>query len=85
MENLSPYEQPAAFCQRGCVNEYIDHFELIAFMIPRETEALYLSYFMNGLWEEIKNWVRLLGPKTRITALTTTRNVESAIGGKTNI
>ena len=48
--NLSPYEQLAALRQQGNLDEYIDNFELIASLIPRETEALYLGYFMNGLW-----------------------------------
>ena len=53
--NFNPYEQLAALWQKGSVDEYIDDFELIASMIPREIEALSLGYFMNGLWEAIKN------------------------------
>ena len=60
--NLNPYDRLAALGQKGTIDEYIDHFELIASMILRETETLYLEYFMNGLREEIKNWVKLLGP-----------------------
>ena len=40
--NLSPCEQLAAPRQQGNVNDYIDHFEIIASMVPKETEALYL-------------------------------------------
>ena len=52
--NLSRYEQLATLHQRGTVDDFIDQFEPIASMIPRETEALYLGYFMNGLHDAIK-------------------------------
>ena len=42
--NLNPYEQLAALYQSGNVDDYIDHFETIAAMVPRESEALYLGY-----------------------------------------
>ena len=76
--NVSPYEQLTALLQRGTIDDFIDQFELIASMIPREIKALYLGYFMNGLRNEIKNWVRLLGPDTHLAAFTTAKNVEVA-------
>ena len=41
--NFNPYKQLVALRQGGSDDEYIDDFELIAFMIPRETKALYLG------------------------------------------
>lgn len=60
-------------------------FELIASMITREAKALCMGYFMNGLKEEIRNWVRLMGPNTRISAFNTARNVEVALGRKSGM
>ena len=77
--NLGPYEQLAALRQRGNVDDYIDHFEIIASMIPKESKALYLGFFMNGLGE---NWVRLWAPENRINAFAIVRNVEVALGKK---
>lgn len=54
-------------------------------MTPRESEALYLGYFMNGLKEEIKNWVRLLGPVSRLSAINIAQNVEVALVQKKGI
>lgn len=54
--NCSPYEQLVVLRHQ----DNVDEFELIASIIPRESEAIYLGYFMYGLKEEIKNWVRLL-------------------------
>ena len=79
MTNLSPYEQLAALHQHGSVDDYINQFEIIASMIPWENEAPYLGYFMNGLQTEIKNWVRLLAPKTRPSTFTTTSNAKVAL------
>ena len=77
--NLNSYEQLATLYQSDNVDDYIDHFETIATMVPRESEALYLGYFMNGMRPEIKNWVWLLSPETRIGAFTKAKNVEAAI------
>ena len=78
--NLNPDEQLATLYQSGNVDDYIDHFETIATMVQRESEALYLGYFTNGLRPKIKNWVRLLSPETCLGAFTTARNVKAAIG-----
>lgn len=67
------------------IGECIDNFEMIVMMISREVEVLYLGYFMNGLREEIKNWVRILGPETRFCALQIARNVKIAMGRKTGM
>ena len=80
--NLSPDEQLAALQQTGSINDYINDFELIASMIPRETKELYVGYFMNGLHKEMKNRVRLMGSITHLDVFTTTRNVEVALGSK---
>ena len=48
IENLSPHEQLTALQQTGFIDDYINDFELIASMIPREPEELYVGYFMNG-------------------------------------
>lgn len=37
---------------------------------------------MNGLKEEIKNWVRLLGLDSRLSAINIAQNVEGALGKK---
>ena len=58
---------------------------MIASMIPKENEALYLGYFMNGLRDEIKAWVILLASEKRLKAFLIVRNVEVAIGGKDSI
>lgn len=59
--------------------EYVHEFELIAFMIPTESQALYLGNFMNGLKDKIKIWVGLLGPNSRLSAINIARNVEVAL------
>ena len=64
------------------MNMPFNKFELNASMIPRQLEALYLGYFMNGLKEEIKNWVRLLGLDSRLSAITLDQNAEVALGQK---
>ena len=71
-----------ALRQRGNIDNYIDDFEMIAAMIPKETEALYLGCFMNGLRDEIKAWVLLLALETCLNAFLIARNVEVTIGSK---
>lgn len=51
-------------------------------MIPLETEALYLGYFLNGFLNDIKHWVRLMGLDTRIHAFNIARNVNIALGDR---
>lgn len=83
--NCHPYEQLAALHQKDNMDEYVNEFELIASMIPRELEALYLGYFMNGLKEEIKIWVRLLEPVSRLSAINIAQNGKVALGHKRGI
>ena len=47
--NLNRYEQLVVLYQSDNADDYIDHFETIAAMVPWESEALYLGYFTNGL------------------------------------
>ena len=52
---------------------------MIVVMIPKENEALYLGYFMNGLWDEIKAWVIFLALEKCLKAFLIVKNVEVAI------
>ncbi|KAJ1389323.1 Retrotransposon gag domain [Sesbania bispinosa] len=79
LEIQNPYEELAALHQRGTVQEYVEEFEYLTSLVPRQPEQQYVGYFLNGLKEEIRCWVRIHNPETRLQAMRLARNVELAM------
>ncbi|KAJ1390107.1 Retrotransposon gag domain [Sesbania bispinosa] len=75
----NPYEELAALRQKGTVQEYIAEFEYLLALVPQQPKLQYVGYFLNGLNEDIQNWVRVHNPETRIQDMKLARNVEVAL------
>ncbi|KAL4590581.1 hypothetical protein LXL04_003515 [Taraxacum kok-saghyz] len=72
----NPYEQLSTFKQGNSIYDYIDEFEYLLSIVPKLPESQSLGYFIGGLKEDVKQWVRLHQPKTRLEAMTAAKNIE---------
>ncbi|KAL4563179.1 hypothetical protein LXL04_027215 [Taraxacum kok-saghyz] len=72
----NPYEQLSTFKQGRSIYDYIDEFEYLLSIVPKLPESQSLGYFIGGLKEDVKQWVRLHQPKTRLEAMTAAKNIE---------
>ena len=79
LEIQNPYEQLATIKQVDSVHDFIDDFEYLLYLIPRLPESQALGYFLAGLRLEIKQWVRLQRPQTRLDAMYIARDVEQML------
>lgn len=71
-----------ALHQVGTVAEFIEEFEMVAALVPRQPELQYLGYFLNGLKEEIRNKVLMHQPTTRIGVMRLARMAEATLSTK---
>lgn len=65
--------------QLGSVIEFIEDFEFVASLVPRQPELQYVGYFLSGLKEEIRERVEMHHPVTRLAAMKLARTAEAAI------
>ncbi|KAJ9550331.1 hypothetical protein OSB04_014376 [Centaurea solstitialis] len=65
--------------QIDSIHDYIDDFEYLLSLIPRLPESQALGYFLAGLRPEIKQWVRLHRPQTRLDAMYLAKDVEEML------
>ncbi|KAL4570019.1 hypothetical protein LXL04_025668 [Taraxacum kok-saghyz] len=72
----NPYEQLSTFKQGSSIYDYIDEFEYLLSLVPKLPESQSLGYFIGGLKEDVKQWVRLHQPKSRLEAMTAAKNIE---------
>ncbi|KAL4568275.1 hypothetical protein LXL04_023883 [Taraxacum kok-saghyz] len=70
------YEQLSTFKQGNSIYDYIDEFEYLLSIVLKLPESQSLGYFIGGLKEDVKQWVRLHQPKTRLEAMTAAKNIE---------
>ncbi|KAD4585733.1 hypothetical protein E3N88_23334 [Mikania micrantha] len=76
LEIQNPYEQLAAIKQRDSIHDYIDDFEYLLSLVPRLPESQALGYFIAGLKDDVKQWVRLHRPLSRLDAMYLAKDVE---------
>jgi hypothetical protein len=75
LEVQNPYEQLATIKQGDSILDYIDDFEYLLSLVPRLPESQALGYFVAGLNEEVRRWVRLHQPQSRLDAMNLARDV----------
>ena len=79
LEIQNPYEQLATLQQVNSIHEYIEDFEYLLSLIPRLPESQALGYFIAGLRDEVKCWVRLHRPQSRLDAKYLAKDVEQML------
>ena len=79
LEIQNPYEQLATIKQVTSIHDYIDDFEYLLSLVPRLPESQALGYFVAGLRDEVKRWVRLHRPQSRLDAMYLAKDVEEMI------
>ncbi|KAD6454476.1 hypothetical protein E3N88_09182 [Mikania micrantha] len=79
LEIHNPYEQLATLKQRDSIHDYIDDFEYLLSLVPRLPESQALGYFIAGLKEDVKQWVRLHRPLSRLDAMYLAKDVEAML------
>lgn len=81
LEIQNPYEQLATIKQGTSIYDYIDNFEYMLSLVPKLPESQSLGYFIAGLKDEVKHWVRLHRPQSRLDAMYLAKDI---IFGLTN-
>ncbi|KAJ9546446.1 hypothetical protein OSB04_018989 [Centaurea solstitialis] len=79
LEIQNPYEQLSTIQQVSSIYDYIDDFEYLLSLVPRLPESQALGYFLAGLRPEVKRWVRLHRPLTRLDAMYLAKDVEEML------
>lgn len=79
LEIQNPYEQLATITQSDSIHEYIDDFEYLLSLVPKLAESQALGYFVAGLRDEVKRWVRIHRPQTRLDAMYLAKDVEEML------
>ncbi|KAL4583236.1 hypothetical protein LXL04_007804 [Taraxacum kok-saghyz] len=79
MEVQNPYEQLATIKQMESIHDYIEDFEYLLSLVPKLSESQTLGYFMAGLRDDVKRWVHLHNPQSRIAALILAKNIEEML------
>lgn len=79
LEIQNPYEQLATLQQSDSIHDFIDDFEYLLSLVPRLPESQALGYFIAGLRPEVKKWVRLHRPKSRLDAMYLAKDVEEML------
>ncbi|KAJ9561998.1 hypothetical protein OSB04_007158 [Centaurea solstitialis] len=79
LEIQKPYEQLATIQQVSSIYNYIDDFEYLVSLVPRLPESQALGYFVAGLRDDVKRWVRLHRPKSHLDAVYLTKDVEEML------
>ncbi|KAM0043609.1 putative nucleotidyltransferase, Ribonuclease H [Helianthus debilis subsp. tardiflorus] len=76
LEIQNPYEQLATIKQGDSIYDYIDDFEYLLSLVPRLPESQTIGYFVAGLKDDVKKWVRLHRPCSRLDAMYLAKDVE---------
>ncbi|KAK1435415.1 hypothetical protein QVD17_01178 [Tagetes erecta] len=76
LEIQNPYEQLATIQQSDSIYDYIDDFEYLLSLVPQLPESQALGYFVAGLKADVKQWVRLHRPQSRLDAMYLAKDVE---------
>ncbi|XP_076894751.1 uncharacterized protein LOC143547139 [Bidens hawaiensis] len=76
LEIQNPYEQLATIKQADSIFDFIDDFEYLLSLVPRLPESQSIGYFVVGLKEDVKKWVRLHRPQSRLDAMYLAKDVE---------
>ncbi|KAJ9558566.1 LOW QUALITY PROTEIN: hypothetical protein OSB04_013180 [Centaurea solstitialis] len=79
LEIQNPYKQLATLQQVNSIHEYIEDFEYLLSLVPRLLESQALGYFVAGLQDEVKRWVHLHRPKSRLDAMYLAKDVEQLL------
>ncbi|KAD4179502.1 hypothetical protein E3N88_28093 [Mikania micrantha] len=79
LEIQNPYEQLANIQQSDSIHDYIDDFEYLLSLVPRLPETQALGYFVAGLKADVKKWVRLHRPQSRLDAMYLAKDVEQML------
>jgi len=69
LEIHNPYEQLSTIKQSSSIHDYIDDFEYLLSLVPRLPESQSMGYFIGGLRDDVKKWVRLHRPQSRLDAM----------------
>ncbi|KAL4577127.1 hypothetical protein LXL04_013230 [Taraxacum kok-saghyz] len=75
----NPFEQLATLKQGNSILDYIDEFEYLLSLVPKLPESQSLGYLVAGLQDDVKKWVRLHRPSTRLEAMTLARDVDQLL------
>ncbi|KAD5803551.1 hypothetical protein E3N88_14911 [Mikania micrantha] len=78
LEIHNPYEQLATL-KRDSIHDFIDDFEYLLSLVPRLPESQALGYFIAGLKDDVKQWVRLHRPLSRLDAMYLAKDVEAML------
>ncbi|KAD6454362.1 hypothetical protein E3N88_09068 [Mikania micrantha] len=73
------YEQLATIKQSNSILDYIDDFEYLLSLVPRLPESQTIGYFVAGPRDDVKKWVRLHRPQTRLDAIYLAKDVEAML------
>ncbi|KAD5317071.1 hypothetical protein E3N88_17017 [Mikania micrantha] len=79
LEIHNPYEQLATIQQGDSIHDYLDDFEYLLSLVPRLSESQAIGYFIAGLKEDVKKWVRLHRPTSRLDAMHLAKDVENML------
>ncbi|KAD4983041.1 hypothetical protein E3N88_19712 [Mikania micrantha] len=79
LEIHNPFEQLATIKQSSSILDYIDDFEYLLSLVPRLPESQSIGYFVAGLKEDVKQWVRLHRPQSRLDAIYLAKDVEAML------
>ncbi|KAJ9547085.1 hypothetical protein OSB04_019628 [Centaurea solstitialis] len=79
LEIQNPYEQLATLQQVNSIHEYIEDFEYLLSLVPRLPESQAMGYFIAGLQDEVKRWVHLHRPQSRLDAMYLAKDVEQML------
>ncbi|KAL6581229.1 hypothetical protein OROMI_007152 [Orobanche minor] len=75
----NPFEQLSNMKQGDSIYDYIDNFEYLLSLVPKLPDSQSLGYFVAGLKEDVKRWVRLHRPRTRLDAMMLAKDVEGLL------
>ncbi|KAJ0463986.1 putative retrotransposon gag domain-containing protein [Helianthus annuus] len=78
-EIQNPYEQLARIQQSKSIYDYINDFEYLLSLVPRLPKSQALGYFGAGLKSDVKQWVRLHCPHSRLDAMYLAKDMESML------
>lgn len=79
LEIQNPFEQLASIKQADSIHDYIDDFEYLLSLVPKLPESQAMGYFVTGLRDEVKRWVRLHRPQSRLDAMYLAKDVEEML------
>lgn len=79
LEIQNPFEQLSTLLQSGSVQKYIEDFEYLLSLVPRQTESQALGYFLGGLRDEIRKKFRPHRPATRLAAMYLAKDIEDML------